>query len=87
MHAHVCPCVCNLPEENGGKCLLGRIGQRDMMWLNSNPRDGRCLGEEGIVGSAEVLLSSQGRMKSISSWTQDSNSSCSNKSKMPFILL
>lgn len=70
MYAHVCPCVCNLPEEKGGKFLLGRIGQRDMMWLDSNSRDGKCLGEEGIVGSVEVPLSGQVGMKSISSWTQ-----------------
>lgn len=40
------------------------------MWLDSNSRDGKCLGEEGIVGSVEVPLSGQVGMKSISSWTQ-----------------
>lgn len=61
---HVCTCICSLPEEKGGKFLLG------MMCLNSNPRHGRYLGKERVTGAANVSLSDHGDMESISSWTQ-----------------
>lgn len=47
------------------KRLLGRTGQGDMILLDSYPRNGRQIGEEGVIGAAKKPLSGEGGRESI----------------------